>query len=189
MSALARAARAAALLVAVALVASACSGDDGGSTHTAHFSRAVQVFPGVKVKVLGVDVGQVTDVENVRGSVAVRFRLDEDVKVPADVNATLVPVSLLGERYLQLFPAYEGGPTLDDGSTIPLARTSVPAEGDELLRALQDYLGELDGDTVEEFVTNAAVVLEGKGERLNELIARAPRCSRRSTRSATSSPA
>lgn len=171
MSRVVRVARVAAVLAAVALVASGCTGSDGGRTHTAHFSRAVQLFPGVKVKVLGVDVGQVTDVENVRGAVAVRFRLDEDVQIPADVNATLVPVSLLGERYVQLFPAYEGGPELEDGATIPLARTSVPAEGDELLRALQDYLGELDGDTVEEFVTNAATVLEGKGERLNRLIA------------------
>lgn len=170
MSRVLRAARVVAVAAAVALVASACSGSDGGSTHTAHFSRAVQVFPGVKVKVLGVDVGQVTDVENVSGAVAVRFRVDEDVRIPADVKATLVPVSLLGERYVQLFPAYEGGPELEDGSTIPLARTSVPAEGDELLRALEEYLGELDGDTVEEFVTNAATVLEGKGERLNRLI-------------------
>ena len=36
---------------------------------------------------------------------------------------------------------------------------------------MQDYLGALDEDTVEEFITNTADVLDGKGARLNELIA------------------
>jgi phospholipid/cholesterol/gamma-HCH transport system substrate-binding protein len=113
----------------------------------------------------------VTHVDPGTDSVVVTFRIDEaDVKVPSDVSATIVPISLLGERYVQLFPAYRGGPALEAGSNIPLRRTSVPAEGDELLAAMQDYMGEIDGDTVEEFVTNAADVLEGKGARLNRLI-------------------
>lgn len=161
-------------LAAVALVATGfqIGGGEEPRDYQAEFSRAVQVFPGVKVKVLGVDVGRVTSVENVEGSVQVNFKIeDPDIKVPADVNATIVPISLLGERYIQLFPAYTGGETLESGSTIPLAKTTVPAEGDELLQGMQDYLGALDEDTVEEFVTNTADVLEGKGARLNELIA------------------
>lgn len=161
-------------LAAAALLASGCQigGGEEPRAYQAEFSRAVQVFPGVKVKVLGVDVGRVTSVENVEGSVQVNFKIeDPDIKVPADVNATIVPISLLGERYVQLFPAYTSGPTLENGSTIPLAKTTVPAEGDELLQGMQDYLGALDEDTVEEFVTNTADVLEGKGARLNELIA------------------
>ena len=161
-----------ACVLAISLLGSGCFGGDGDDrSYTAEFSRAVQLFPGVKVKVLGVDVGQVTHVDTGTESVEVTFRVDDpDVKLPRDVNATIVPISLLGERYVQLFPSYQGGPALDSGSTIPTARTSVPAEGDELLAAMQEYMGELDGDTVEEFVTNAAGVLEGKGERLNRLI-------------------
>jgi virulence factor Mce-like protein len=95
---------------------------------------------------------------------------DPAIELPAGVHATIVPMSMLGERYIQLFPAYETGPRFADGDTIPAERTRVPAEGDELLQALQDYFGELDADTVEEFVTNAATVVEGKGERVNRLI-------------------
>jgi phospholipid/cholesterol/gamma-HCH transport system substrate-binding protein len=159
-------------ILAVVLIASGCTGDsDDSRTIQAEFSRAVQVFPGVKVKVLGVDVGNVTSVDTGKDAVVVTMRIDDaSLKLPADANAVIVPMSLLGERYVQLTPAYESGPELDDGATIPLARTTVPAEGDELLRAMQDYLGELDGDTVEDFITNAAVVLEGKGARLNRLI-------------------
>ena len=163
--------RTGAAVLAIALLASACQNGGDSRTVSAEFSRAVQVFPGVKVKVLGVDVGQVTDVDTGADAVKVTLRItDPSVELPAGVNATIIPMSMLGERYIQLFPAYEGGPKLADGATIPVARTRVPAEGDELLQALQDYFGELDGDTVEDFVTNAAVVIEGKGERVNRLI-------------------
>ena len=162
------------LLIAVALIASGCSmfggSDDGGRVIKARFSRAVQVFPGNSVRVLGVTIGRVTDVENVEGSAEVTLRIDEtDIKLPEDVNATIVPVSLLGERYIQLFPAYTGGSEFT-ADLIDLDRTSVPAEQDELLRGLQDYFGALDPDKVAEFVTDAATILDANGEGLNRLI-------------------
>jgi virulence factor Mce-like protein len=128
------------------------------------------VFPAVKVRVLGVTVGRVSDVRNVPGAVDVTFEVNPDVTLPADVGAAVVPMSLLGERYIQLLPAYKGGPTLQDGATIPQSRTAVPAEPDELLRSLQDYLGAIDPKTVTTFVQNAAAVLQGTGEDLNRLI-------------------
>jgi phospholipid/cholesterol/gamma-HCH transport system substrate-binding protein len=140
-------------------------------TYKASFSRAVQLFPGGKVRVLGVDVGEITDTRNVRGGVEVTFRIDDpDVLLPEDVEAAIVPMSLLGERYVQLFPSYGGGAALPEGDTIPMERTAVPSEPDELLRSLQDYLGALDPATVSAFVDNAATVLEGNGQELNELI-------------------
>ena len=161
-----------ALLAALALVASGCSfaGGDEGRVMTIEFSRAVQTFPGNSVRVLGVTVGRVIDVTNGEDSAQVTVRIDDpDIKLPEDVKATIVPVSLLGERYIQFFPAYEGGPTYT-ADNIPLERTSVPAEQDELLRGLQDYFGAIDPDKVSEFVQNAAVVLEGNGEGINRLI-------------------
>jgi virulence factor Mce-like protein len=164
----------AALAVTVGL--SACSGGMSGDTYTAEFDRAVQVFPGVKVRVLGVDVGQVLSVRNVPGGVEVEFEIDrDDVQVPADVSAAVVPQSLLGERYIQLFPAYSSGPVLQPGATIPRERTAVPSEPDELLRSLQDYLGGIDPETVSEFVSTAAETLDGKGQELNDLIGNAAR--------------
>lgn len=160
-------------LVLVGLtVLSGCSfGGPGPRTYTAEFSRAVQVFPAVKVRVLGVDVGVVTDVRNARRGVQVTFRIDDpEVKLPADVGAAIVPMSLLGERYIQLVPAYSGGPILPSGATIPAARTAVPAEPDELLRSLQDYLGGIDPKNVTSLVENAAAVVEGKGQDFNRLI-------------------
>jgi phospholipid/cholesterol/gamma-HCH transport system substrate-binding protein len=154
------------------LVVSSCSfGPGRRPVYRAEFSRAVQVFPGVKVRVLGVNVGEVVNIRNVQGAAEVVFRLtDGHTSLPANVQAAVVPMSLLGERYIQLFPAYDGGAALEPGGTIPLARTAVPAEPDELLRSLQDYLGGLDSNTVTEFVENLAVNLRGNGAQLNRLI-------------------
>lgn len=158
----------------VALVAGGMAfvfGTNESRSYTAVFSRAVQVFPGGKARVLGVDVGVITEVRNVPDGVAVSFNIDEpDIELPADVQAAIVPASLLGERYVQLFPAYQGGPALEEGATIPMERTAVPAEPDELLRSLQDYLGAIDPNAVSDFVGNAATLLEGNGQELNSLI-------------------
>src|SRR5207249_648254 len=57
--------RLAAVTLLGALALASCSfGGGGDHVFTAEFSRAVQVFPAVKVRVLGVDVGQVIDVKN-----------------------------------------------------------------------------------------------------------------------------
>jgi len=162
-----------ALVLSASLVLTACGvlGANEERTYRATFTRAIQVFPGGKVRVLGVDVGVVKDVTNTAGGVQVTMVLeDPEIQLPADVEAAIVPASLLGERYIQLFPAYRGGPTLPPGGTIPLERTAVPSEPDELLRSLQDYLGAIDPQAVEAFVENAAEILEGNGQELNELI-------------------
>lgn len=144
--------------------------DDGRRFVDAHFSRAVQVFPGNSVRVLGVGIGRVVEVENTDSSAKVTMRIDDpDIDLPADVEATIVPVSLLGERYIQLFPAYDGGEKFT-GDEIPIERTSVPVEQDELLRSLQDYFGELDPEKVAEFVGNTSKILEGGGDDINRLI-------------------
>ena len=159
--------------LAASLVLTACGvfGGEDPRTYRAVFSRAIQLFPGGTVRVLGVDVGVITDIRNEPEGVVVTLSVtDPDVKLPADVEAAIVPVSLLGERYVQLVPAYTGGPVLEDNAVIPLERTAVPAEPDELLASLQDYLGAIDPEAVAEFVENAAAVLEGTGQQLNDLL-------------------
>ncbi|QXC61955.1 MCE family protein [Aquihabitans sp. G128] len=170
--------RAAALLVvlAVGVVLPACSLVDdggGGARVSADFTRGTGLYPGSPVRVLGIDVGKVTKVENQGGHVHVELELDEGAKVPKDAHATIVPLTLLGERYIQMGPAYTSGPTLGDGDDIPLARTTVPAEIDELLRGLQDFIGAIDPKKASSVVTNLAEVLDGQGKTLNDLIGNA----------------
>jgi phospholipid/cholesterol/gamma-HCH transport system substrate-binding protein len=117
-----RLAVAALALAGVALILPACSnGPGGGKVITADFARGTGLYPGSPVRILGIDIGRITDVDNVAGRVRVRMQLDEGAKVPAAARATIVPLTLLGERYVQLGPAWRSGPQIADGAHIPSA--------------------------------------------------------------------
>jgi phospholipid/cholesterol/gamma-HCH transport system substrate-binding protein len=168
-----RHARVVAVLLALALVASGCSvlGGDGAYEVRAELTRSFNLFPGSPVKVLGVDVGKISDIEVPEGGevVEVIMRISGDVDLPADSSATVVPASLLGERYVQL-DAYTDGPRMSDGTVIPVDRTQVPFEFDEVLTGLEEFVGGLEGPEVARFVTNLAETLDGQGAQLGRTI-------------------
>ncbi len=110
----------------------------GGSSKTinASFRSGVGVYPGTPVKVLGIQVGSVTKVTPQGGSVKVEMSYGSSYKVPANASAYIVANSLVSDRYIQLSPAYVGGPVTPSGGTIPLERTASPAELDDIFNAL-----------------------------------------------------
>ena len=163
-----------ALVMVLAMIAGSCSsGDDGRFRLAAEFERGVGLYPGSPVRLQGIDVGEIIEIRNERGIVAVEMRIQEGTKLPADAKAMIVPLSLLGERYVQLGPTYDGGATLGDGDVIPVERTAVPAEIDELLEGFEEFLKDLDPTTVSSVVVNLAEIVEGQGEQLNELLGNA----------------
>lgn len=166
--------RAPALVVAVAVLAGllgACSRDDEGYRVTAFFSRGVSLYAGSDVRVLGLPAGMIDRVSVDGTRVRVDMTVRDDVPIPADVQATLVPLSLIGERYVQLFPAWtEGQERAPAGAVIPLERTSVPVEPDEALAALKEFLDSLDPTATGRLITNLADDLEGNGQALNDAL-------------------
>jgi len=163
-----------ALLLLTGLLAlpacSAISGGAGAYTIDAEFTRAIGVYPGSPVRQLGIEVGQITEVENTGDTVRVQMRIEDDVELPADAYAVIVPVTALGERYIQLGPVFDEGPKLDDGDLIPTERTQVPFEVDELLRGLESYVGAIDPENASALITNLAEIVDGQGAEINDLI-------------------
>jgi len=131
----------AALLVAgvVAAGAAMASGGGGGTQHlTAYFTRTIGLYQGNDVRILGVKVGKI-DKLTVQGTrVKVEMSYDGKYKLPDDVQAVVVPPSVVSDRYVQLTPAYTGGPVLGDNQTLDTDRTQVPLEFDEIFRNLDD---------------------------------------------------
>jgi virulence factor Mce-like protein len=157
----------------LALVVPACSvpftGGGGSYRLTAFFPRAVSVFTSSDVRVLGLPAGSVSDVEVVGDKVKVELKIPEDVPVPKDVTAQIVPQSLIGERYVQLSPAFkEGMARAEDGMEI--TKVVVPVEPDEALAALKEFLDSLDPQGIGRLVTNLEEDLRGNGAALNVAI-------------------
>lgn len=106
-----------------------------GTRITVHFQNADGLYQGDDVKVLGVGVGTVTEIVPEANDVRVTLRVSGQ-PIPANASAAIVSPSLVSGRFVQLTPAYTGGPTMSDGASIPLARTAVPVSFDEVKQQL-----------------------------------------------------
>jgi virulence factor Mce-like protein len=167
------------IVLLAGLVAGGCSALPGGSesgTEDVHltvwFERAVALYPESRVKVMGLDAGTILEVVPEGDRVRVEIAVDGDIPVPDDVQAAIVPLSLIGERNVVLQPAWQpGDEPIQDGAVIPVERTSIPAEPDEALQAFTDLARELDPDEVARLVSEGAEAVGGRGETLNDALA------------------
>jgi phospholipid/cholesterol/gamma-HCH transport system substrate-binding protein len=148
-------------------------GGNDTKTLTATFDRAVGLYEESDVRVLGVRIGQVTAIEPDGDDVVVEMEYDEKYDVPADAKAVIVAPSIVSDRYVQLTPVYTGGPTLEDGATLPDERTAVPVELDQIYESFNELniaLGpegaNKDG-ALSDLLKVSAQNLEGNGELLN----------------------
>ena len=168
----------AAVLVAVGLVAAFVAVRAGTSqvTVSADFTRAVGLYPGSDVRILGVRVGQVDAVEPEGDHVHVTFSYDGKYRVPAAAKAAIVAPSLVSDRYVQLLPVYASGPTLASGARIPMDRTAVPVELDRVSQSLDDLMVALGPDgankhgALGDLLRTSAANLDGNGDTLNSTV-------------------
>ncbi len=146
-----------------------------GTTLSAYFGKTVGLYAGSSVRVLGVPVGRVTDVTPQGDAVRVDMQVD-DVQLPADVGAVVVAPSLVSDRYVQLTPAYDSGPTLATGTVLAKDRTATPVELDDLYSSLDKLSTALgpngankDG-ALSGVLDTAADTLKGNGASLNSTV-------------------
>ena len=110
-----------------------------GQKHvTAEFPRAISLYKGSDVKILGVAVGKVDSVDPAGTKVVVKFHYDSKYKVPADAKAAVISPSIVGDRFIQLTPVYTGGAVLADNARLGLDRTATPLELDQIFGSITD---------------------------------------------------
>ncbi|MDQ8705469.1 MCE family protein [Streptomyces sp. LHD-70] len=103
---------------------------------TAYFPRTVGIYPGSDVRVLGVRIGEVLEIEPEGERVRVVLAYDAERKVPAQAKAAIINSSVVSDRYVQLLPVYRKGPALRGGDVIPQSRTAAPVELDRVFDSL-----------------------------------------------------
>ena len=126
------------LLVLVVVAAFTLFGEDERKTLTASFPRTVSVYEGSDVRVLGVPVGTVDTVTPSGTEVVVTMSYDPEVSIPADAKAVIIAPSIVGDRFIQITPAYTGGEVLASGEVIGIDRTATPLELDDIYESLDD---------------------------------------------------
>src|SRR5436190_3268745 len=162
-----------AVVLVAALATSGCSlvGGGGGGSYklVAYFPRAVSLYPSSQVRVLGLPAGNVDRVDVVGTQVKVTMSIEKSTPVPKNVKALIAPQSLIGERYIQLSPAWKQG---DDKATdgMEIHDTIIPVEPDEALAELKKFLDSLDPNGLGRLINNAADDLQGQGSTLNHAL-------------------
>ena len=121
--------------VVVALLVTFWPGSDKKHL-TADFPRTVSLYEGSDVKILGVAVGKVTKVTPAGTKVRVQIDYDSKYKVPASAKAAVISPSIVGDRFVQLTPAYTKGPQLQNNAKLGLDHTATPLELDEIFGSI-----------------------------------------------------
>lgn len=127
------------LLVAVGLGV-ATRGDDADSmTVTAQFEDASPLLEGNDVRLDGVKVGTIDSIEVTDAGADVTLELDKTA-MPLHLDATAIirPVSLLGERFVDLDRGSPEEPELRDGGVLPVGATGAPTDLDQVLSTFDD---------------------------------------------------
>ena len=149
------------------------------TTITAYFPTATAIYPGDDVRVSGMKVGTIASIQPQGTQAKLVMHVDRNVPIPADAKAVIVAQNLVAARYVQLTPAYRSsGPTMRDGAVIPIDRTAVPVEWDEVKDQLMRLATELGPNSkvstpsVARFIDSAADALGGgNGEKLRQTLA------------------
>jgi phospholipid/cholesterol/gamma-HCH transport system substrate-binding protein len=143
------------------------------TTVIAYFPQADALYSGDKVEIMGIRVGAIDKIEPVGDQMKVTFHYQSRYKVPADAQAVILNPTLVASRAIQLVPAYDGGPVMRNNAVIPIERTQVPVEWDDLRNQFTNIIDKLGptpeqskgpfGDIIESFADGLA----GKGKQIN----------------------
>lgn len=135
------------VIIALLLGVTALAGAHlGKQTLTGDFAQAGGIRPGDKVRVAGIDVGEVTDTELAGNKVKITMKVDSDVTVTSNGSAEIKMSTLLGQRYIDV----SLGDAPDSAPDGYIADTAVPydlqrtiEEGAPILEGIDDRtLGE-----------------------------------------------
>lgn len=137
------------IAVLVAMLMAAFRADDlpligGGDTYYAAFSEAGGLRAEDEVRIAGVIVGKVDSIELDGDRVMVTFKVDEGAAFGPESRAAIKVKTLLGSMFLALEPA--GAGQLEEGSTIPVERTSSPFDVVEAFEGLAETSADIDTD-------------------------------------------
>lgn len=169
---------AAAILLALVVTAALWWVFSGTGQHhvTAFFSRAVGVYSGSDVRVLGVRIGQVDSVTPRGEQVQVDMTVDGSVGIAEDTTVLVIAPSVVADRYVQFAKPARGGPRLKNGASIPARRTATPVELDQLyasLDSLSKALGPNGANSqgaLSDLLKTGAQNLQGNGQAFNDSV-------------------
>lgn len=162
-------------VLSVALLLTLIQNTYFGSTedYKARFTDASGLIAGSDVRIAGVRVGQVTDVQLVDRDVAeVSFKVDESRRLPVGSIFAIKYQNLVGQRYLEI--SRGNGPmnaVLRPGATIPESQTRPPLNLTVVFNGFKPLFQALNPADINKLSFEIIQVLQGEGGTVNSLLA------------------
>lgn len=163
--------RALALLPVAALVAVGVNASNGDSDDTteivAMFSDASPLLAGNEVRTHGVKVGKIKSIDLDDGQARIVLELDPTaLPIHQDARLTVRPVSLLGERFVDLSQGSPDAPLLQDGGVLKATQTGSSVGLDQVV----DTLNAPTSASLGMMINALGVGLDGNGQQVQDAI-------------------
>lgn len=142
----------------------------GRMTVTLELPRTGGLYRFSNVTYRGVQIGKVTDVRATRDGAEATLSLATKPKIPADLQASVLSVSAVGEQYVDLLPRTDSGPYLQDGSVIPVSDTTVPQKVGPMLDQVHALLQTIPKEKLSKLLGETFKGLNGAGDDLGALL-------------------
>ena len=138
------------------------------------FTDATGVAKGDDVRIAGVPVGAVSKIEiHNRREAVVTFKVDKNLNLKQNTQATLKFRNLVGQRYLALSQGDTGSDApLKPGSTLGLDQTQEALDLNILLNGFKPVFQALSPDDMNQFAFEIVQTLQGEAGSVEDLLAR-----------------
>lgn len=129
------------------------------------------IFTNAEVTYRGVPVGRVGDLALTSDGVRVQLLLDDSApRVPASAAAVVANRSAIGEQYVDLQPAADGGPYLSEGSVIAREDTAVPTPVEDLVASVDAFARSVPTGSLHTAATELGKAFDGQGDNLRAVV-------------------
>jgi phospholipid/cholesterol/gamma-HCH transport system substrate-binding protein len=125
----------------------------------AEFKDAAGVTAENQVRVAGIKIGTVSEVELQDDHVLITMEIENGTEVPKDTFAEIKLATLLGTKFIDL-EAKGGEPFLEDGDVIPSEKTSIPYEIYQASNQGTGVLEDLDGEALNAALKEVTKLIE-----------------------------
>jgi phospholipid/cholesterol/gamma-HCH transport system substrate-binding protein len=143
----------------------------GGSSYKAVFADATGVTKGDDIRVAGVKVGTVKDVQITdRTRAMVTFSVDDNATVTEATHATIKYRNLIGQRYISLTAEVGSTKQLAEGATIPISRTAPALDLTVLFNGFKPLFQALSPADINQLSYEIVQVFQGEGGTLESLL-------------------
>lgn len=164
-----------ALGIAVATLTSSCAvlglaGACEGLEIIGEFEQVGDLVENANVQSSDVQIGGIHKIELNGWEARVTMCLQEDEKIPEDVQAVVRTTSLLGEKFIDLKPQTEGPPYLEDGDVITIDQTSKATELEDVFAKLASILGTGNLEQINRFTASQAQILRDNAGGLRDVL-------------------